>query len=818
MLKFSFRREKHKEFRHIAPGLIPAASIAPKPAVPRTPPPRSPDPSPERPRSALAAAILSSSLTGQTWAIPPARPRSFSESEPSESFISEPSISRALYTRDRWSEDLASQPRLSSPDHSEEELEDKEEEVENEEDREDHIYQTLDRGETGETGETCSVTDPVYALPLKPKTRTPQPTQMSGRRMPSPDFTEETSVQSPEASCDLSKKKAPIRKCSGSQKDVQSLLPILTTDHPSQASQTKNPKHPGQPSPDPSRANSEVQKEVVRTLPKKARMADEQKLLEQRLRRLEQEISHSQASSDLRSPAGSQAELRNLRQHAQELVDENDALKLTVHRLNVELSRYQTRFRPLSKQESSKISGLPKMGSPPPWLLDMKYLSPLMLAYEDRINEKDALLQTTEEDVKRLHVHVEEVIKENERLHDQIGKLRGINQKDCHQLQQQAFLVLQENQVLIDQLEAQHVKAKANHSRHHSEVSKVSKQLMLLETEKQHLQEDLEESRRLLQENMREVQVLQARLKDAVTWDEHCNIAGKLRGQLEQQENRNKSKMDELLLRLSSLQEENRKLALDKANLTSDIKRMEAELELTRQANRKAERRMSVLKQQKEDCVLKEEKTRHYLGAVISVADLVSQERDQLLQMASVLQQEKQGFISRILHGTVRYGKLQEEVKVHRRQSSTRLAALEEAAEGRTASYKREILHLQRLLRERQEAEERLLQSKREVEEELEVVWQAATRENRQMKETLLDSRLTAGLHVWPVSGNASPGWPSQAPDETTSSTQPHSSGPPLFTSHQNPGLQRRSVFKSDSDHPNNSLDEKHKHGLDFYC
>lgn len=48
---------------------------------------------------------------------------------------------------------------------------------------------------------------------------------------------------------------------------------------------------------------------------------------------------------------GSQAELQNLRQQAQELVDDNDALKLTVHRLNVELSQYQTRFRPLSKQE-----------------------------------------------------------------------------------------------------------------------------------------------------------------------------------------------------------------------------------------------------------------------------------------------------------------------------------------------------------------------------------------------------------------------------------------------------------------------------------
>lgn len=69
------------------------------------------------------------------------------------------------FLRDRWSEDLACRPRLSSPDHSEEELEDKEEEVVNEEDREEHVYQTLDRREN------CSITEPVYALPLKLKVR-----------------------------------------------------------------------------------------------------------------------------------------------------------------------------------------------------------------------------------------------------------------------------------------------------------------------------------------------------------------------------------------------------------------------------------------------------------------------------------------------------------------------------------------------------------------------------------------------------------------------------------------------------------------------
>ncbi|XP_030581559.1 centrosomal protein of 89 kDa [Archocentrus centrarchus] len=767
MLKFSFRREKDKEFKHIAHGLIPAASIAPKPAVPRTPPPRSPNPSPERPRSALAAAILSSSLTGQTWAIPPARPRSLSESGQSESFISEPNISTALYTRDRWSEDLVSRPRLSSPDQSEGELEDKEEEVENEEDGEEHVYQTLDRRQNS------SLTESVYALPLKAKSPTPQPSQRSHRGEPSPDFTEESSGQSPEPK----EKKMSVRTSPENWRhDVpcRSTPAMLIADHPRQASQAKSPKHLTELPPEPSSKYGEVRKKVVRDRREKnTRMVDKEKLLEERLQRLEREIRDSKGFSNQRCSAGSQAELQTLRQHAQELVDENDALKLTVHRLNVELSHYQARFRPLSKEEHSKVGGLPNTGSPPPWMVDMKHLSPLLLAYEDRMNEKDALLQITEEDMKKLRVQLEETIKENEKLQDEITKIGAVSQKDCHQLQQQAFLVLQENQVLIDQLEAQHAEAKATHSKHNSEVTKVSKQLMLLEVENKRLQEDLEESRREVQKNMKELQVLQARLKDAVTWDEHCSIAGKLRRQLELQEIRNKSEMDKLLLRVSNLQEENRIVALDKAHLTAKIKATEAELELSRQASRKAERRMSALERQKEECVLKEEKTRHYLGAVISVAEHISQERDRLLHTASSLQQEKQRFISRLLSGTVRFGKLQEEVKVYRSQASTRLAALEEAAEGRTASYQREILHLQRLLRERQEAEEKVLQSKREIEEELEVVWQAATRENQQMRESLWDSKLTGDLRSRPA----------QAPDEIVTSSQ-----------HQ------------------------HKHGLDFYC
>lgn len=50
-------------------------------------------------RSALAAAILSSSLTGQMWAIPPTRLRSFSVSSQSDIFSTEPNRGAGIHTR-----------------------------------------------------------------------------------------------------------------------------------------------------------------------------------------------------------------------------------------------------------------------------------------------------------------------------------------------------------------------------------------------------------------------------------------------------------------------------------------------------------------------------------------------------------------------------------------------------------------------------------------------------------------------------------------------------------------------------------------------
>lgn len=83
--------------------------------------------------------------------------------------------------------------------------------------------------------------------------------------------------------------------------------PIVTPDQPRLA---KSPKHPNQPSPKLSKACEEVQREAAWGVPvRDTRMLDDQKQLEERLHRLEQEISQSRASSNPRSSAGRVDEL-----------------------------------------------------------------------------------------------------------------------------------------------------------------------------------------------------------------------------------------------------------------------------------------------------------------------------------------------------------------------------------------------------------------------------------------------------------------------------------------------------------------------------
>ncbi|NXL45771.1 CEP89 protein, partial [Podilymbus podiceps] len=689
--------------KHIAHGLVPAATIAPKPAVPRTPPPRSPNPSPERPRSALAAAILATTLTGRTVAIPQPRQRSLSESDSAyvEQECFEPYATvTELRMGPNWKlngSDRSPVQSLEIPGNYGED-----EEVDT------HLSDADKEAESScqsneKRGESLT-TNALYALPCKSKKVGFLNKKMDYNLLKLVFKSEyhlntlycgitDVSVRARQARENMTKEKL---------RELKQEKWSLNEAYQTMVQQFKGTKQ----------------------------QMEEQQL---KLKKLEQENRRLKDAAEKSHREEEATELLSLRQQAQELVDENDALKMTVHRLNVELSRYQTKFRPLSQEEHLTLKSLPMKGPPPPWLLDMKYLSPLLLAYEDRIREKEDLNLEHEakfyvesfvfqEDMKNFKARVEELVKENEDLHEQLNKNNFITSTEWQQLQTQAKLVLEENGLLMEQLEIQQAKAKDSHRQHIQEASKLTKQIIILEEKKQSQEEEIAEYQKQLEALRSTCEELKVKLDSRIEAEEHFALVNDLKSRLQQEQEKKRCEVEDLMGEIASLQAQNKNLLLEKNNFMADNKILENDMEMTRKTNRRLKKKIGFLKLQLEEAMEKEVAAHHYLRTLIGSVEKIAQERDHLILLARCLENENHGVLNKIVQGSLRLGRLEEKVKVYKKKAAGKLGSIslkmteqEKEFAGKTAQYQQEMEHLQHLLRDKQEALDEVLQQKRSV-------------------------------------------------------------------------------------------------------
>ncbi|XP_042677633.1 centrosomal protein of 89 kDa [Centrocercus urophasianus] len=764
-MAFVFRRGRERPFKHIAHGLVPAATIAPKPAVPRTPPPRSPNPSPERLRSALAAAILATTLTGRTVAIPQPRQRSLSEGDSAhaeqEGFEPYATVTE-LRMGPNWKLDGSDRSPVQSLEITGSYCEDEDMETYlSDAGREAEAESSSESNE--KHGESFS-TSAIYAVPCKNKKEEFQPSPTKNAKKKETSHESQFQVLADE---------------SNTHSEENKQLGLNSKEEKSLAESPIREKPP--PSPDVSirarQARENKTREKLRELQQenwslnKAYQAVgqqlegiKQQMEEQQLKvkRLEEENRKLKEAAKTTHDEGDTTELLSLRQQAQELVDENDALKLTVHRLNVELSRYQTKFRPLTREEHLKLNSLPTKGPPPPWLLDMKYLSPLLLAYEDRIKEKEDLNFAHEEDMKNFKVQVEELVKENEDLHEQLNTNNLITTTEWHQLQTQARLVLEENRLLMEQLEIQQAKAKDSHRQHVQEASKLTKQIIILEEKKQSQEEQIRDYQKQLKALHTTCEELKAKLDSRIAAEEHFALVNDLKSHLQQEQEKKRSEVEDLMGKIASLQAQNKKLLLQKNNFLADKTTLEAEMEMTQKTNRRLKKKIGLLKQQLEEAIEKEVAAHHYLTNLISLVEKIAQERDHLIFLAKCLENENHGVLNKIVEGSLRLGRLEEKVKLYKKRAagklgdiSLKLTEQEKDFAGKTAQYQQEMKHLQRLLQDKQETLDEVLQQKKKVEGELEVIWESTSKENRRMRELLHKS--LGNNNMWnTVTGNKS--------------------------------------------------------------
>ncbi|XP_066205764.1 centrosomal protein of 89 kDa isoform X4 [Saccopteryx leptura] len=672
-MPLGFQRGRKSHFPHIIHGFLPAASIAPKPAVPRTPPPRSPNPSPERPRSALAAVILTTTLTSQTVALPQPRRRSRSDSDTAyvenDSFIEPYATTSELRHQPSWQSEAGRRTSLPSFEMLG---------YREEEDTDSHLSSSYKESEdVSARKEARGFGDAAYAMPHR--------NQVSLSHEMNSEDEQNTSEQDGFPDSPLTPQRTHEKDGKHSVQNIKDEKPPLCRKPPP-------------------------------------------------------------------SPVVAAPELLNLRKQAQELVDENDGLKVIIHHLNVELSRYQTKFRHLSKEESIDTEGLPSKGPIPPWLLDMKYLSPLLLAYEDRMKEKDELIATFQEEMRTFRIRVQEVVKENEELHQQLNR-SPVTSEEWHQLQAQAELVLEENKLLIEQLKIQQRKAKDTHQERLQEVSKLTKQLMFLETKTQSQEKELMKSKEQLEILSTECQELKTQLNGKIAMNVHTSIVSELQSQLQKEEEKEMAEMEELMEKLAVLQMQKKSLLLEKNNLEARNKALEADLQRAQKINRRSLKKIDSFKRQMEKATQNEMSAHQDLANLLGLAENVTQERDNLRYLAKCLESEKHGVLKKIIKGNIRMGRLEEKVKGYKKLAALKLSDIshclaeqQEDFASKTARYQQEMRHLHRMLQDKQDVLEEALQQKREVEGELEVVWKATSRENQRIRELLQATLARTGL------------------------------------------------------------------------
>ncbi|XP_028392179.1 centrosomal protein of 89 kDa-like [Dendronephthya gigantea] len=408
-----------------------------------------------------------------------------------------------------------------------------------------------------------------------------------------------------------------------------------------------------------------------------------------------------------------------LQMQIEELKRENVFLKDSVHRLSVELGRYQAKYRPLSPQEVDQM--FVNEGNLPEWLVNKKFVAPLMLAYDDRIKENQAIIQTYEEQLKnfkeRLHKIMDENVKLEEKFRNSESKMH--DELEWQQLEKQCKLVLSENEVLMERQELQNQKLEELTAFYKGEVTRLSQQCERAEVEKSGYESKIEVMNTTLNEYKQELEESLTQWKKHISVEEHLVTVNDSRRKLSELREKTQEEIDSLASQLQSVRNENNNLSVQLADCKLVNAQLEREIHSFTEVQRKNERKTVLLKEQCSHLQQREAAAQNTLSEVLKVAEKTTIERDALNEMLASKQLENKKIHS--------LAKLEEDkLKECKNKAFLKITAFkgrvkeqERAAELLKEHYENEIQDLRTLVRRQQKQLEDMVNDKRNLENEL---------------------------------------------------------------------------------------------------
>ncbi|XP_076448947.1 centrosomal protein of 89 kDa-like isoform X2 [Babylonia areolata] len=452
---------------------------------------------------------------------------------------------------------------------------------------------------------------------------------------------------------------------------------------------------------------------------------------------------------------GAETLMRNMQ--LDELKEENEVLKSTVGRLNQELSRYQAKFRPLSDDDRSKLQGLPSQGPVPSWLINKRYLAPLFLAYDDLIAEKEEVTSRCQEELQALKQRAEEVVRENQRYQLQGGRSGGggVGLSDWQELQEQARLVLEENQVLMEQLEVQHNRIKDLCATHTQDMSRLTKKVTVSETEREEVERELEETKMKFKDIKHRHDNMLLEAGSHMTVQDHINTVADLKKSVTEEKEMFEKEKEKIANKLKASEEERRQQTLATIEREAENKQLKAEIRALHKAIRRTQNKMLILQKAVQQSENKELLTQKELATVIRIVEKTALERDTAFKVVKEQQKDCKNTVDQMVGNSVVMGKMEEKLKEYKLRASSKLQTVadrlkeqDDSFNRKRQEYEHEIRHLRVLLKEKEGMIAEMEGVKKGVEQDLENMWQAAHQENTRLKEVVCNSAYKLQQHA----------------------------------------------------------------------
>jgi centrosomal protein CEP89 len=380
------------------------------------------------------------------------------------------------------------------------------------------------------------------------------------------------------------------------------------------------------------------------------------------------------------------------------------------------------------------------------WLVNAKLLSPLIAAYEDRLEDRDRKLKNIKTQLSEFNNKLKALITENLDLHKKIEIAntttsknqtlnKELNPNEWEEIKKQAFLVLEENQLLKESINL----SKQKKAELDKENAKFKARILNLEQEKIEMQNYIDRLTHESYHNMTDQTKYVVPLEKKLASDYLIKIE-ELKYNINAINSKSKYEKEELLSQLAEL--EKQKFALQN-KINSEIsqnKQLKAENDVTDNRLKKIERKIRLSQKKQQLAELKEKIAYSYLNRLTVDFKKIQTENEAYENLIKAQNEENKNYSLKVSAENLKLAKMEDRLEQLKMKANQKLERAEKIKKKKESEYLLNKIEYDKkfqdfltVLKKKDIELDEILHSKKKLEDDIETIWKLSVVAGAQM-------------------------------------------------------------------------------------